>query len=130
MRSDRFAGLEFDWVAADISGKLAVFCTGGYGPIPDKAMEAAEDQHAVMESIKTTTGFSEQSDFLTQRGACPLYCFDWKVYDGPYNLKRGPGMEKAVGIDGIPEDLRQSIVRLNVNFSARKSISADELHDS
>lgn len=32
--SERFSGLEFDWFAQDAEGDIALFSTGGLGPVP------------------------------------------------------------------------------------------------
>ncbi|MCW1916712.1 hypothetical protein OJ996_24205 [Luteolibacter sp. GHJ8] len=126
MRTDEYHGLEFDWVAADISGQLAIFCSAGYGPVPAKALRAAGDQEALLGLIGIQAGLSGQSDFLTSRCHRAIYCFDWKLFEGPYRLKQEPAPEKGMGIDTLPERLRDSVTRLDLSFIGRELIHAAE----
>lgn len=85
----------------------------------------AGDQEALLEFIRIQAGLAGQSDFLTSRCHRAIYCFDWKLFEGPYRLKQEPALEEGIGIDTIPERLRDSVTRLDLSFIGRESIHAD-----
>lgn len=81
-----FLGVEFDWVGADITGRLGYFSTAGAGPIPTICMDHPGMFDELFESVLGAPVISEPtqisafdkniSDWMevTKRG---FYSFDW-----------------------------------------------------
>ena len=123
MRDDHLAGTEFDWVAVDAGGNLAVFSTCGYGPVPPVALERAIDQDAIIECIKAATGIPTHADLLILPTECPIYIFDWKLHDGPYVLARRPADGRTPGLNLLSDDLLAAVTRMTLDFSVCDAIA-------
>lgn len=104
MQREDFLGREFDWLACDREGRVAIFLTAGYGEVPEAVLDAISDEdaflakvtEAIVEHLPQTTkgeqvGRGLRSDpftpFVGDRG---FYVFDWKHWQGPYDLVLAP----------------------------------------
>lgn len=58
-------GREFDWLASDAGGLVAVFSSAGYGAVPSAAAARVADIDAAIETIRACParcGFIDQTD--------------------------------------------------------------------
>lgn len=85
-------GSEFDFVALDGSGHLAVVSTAGYGPIPEDFLNRVEREAERVDAIRAwapTGGFTKVGkqggdlSFWTALSERGVYCFDWNYHCGP-----------------------------------------------
>lgn len=82
MHEGMFAGLDVAWMAVDASGQVAVFTTGGEGPLPDTAFKSVDVVGLAIESLPETCGYhlvadvSRPDDFMAfaKRG---FFAYDW-----------------------------------------------------
>ncbi|PTN53410.1 hypothetical protein C9J98_15915 [Stenotrophomonas panacihumi] len=82
MHEGRFAGLDVAWMAVDASGQLAVFTTGGEGPLPATAFASVDLVGPAIESLPESCGYhlvadvSRPDDFVAfaKRG---FFAYDW-----------------------------------------------------
>ncbi|MBD9480133.1 hypothetical protein [Pseudoxanthomonas sp. PXM02] len=109
-------GVDAAWLAIDAIGQVAIFTTGGEGPIPTTALVSA---HAVEElvlslpevsSVDLLVTLSRPDDFVTlsKRG---LFAYDWsdvhrttRQYLGGYELQSRP--KTPLGLSDLPGPLR------------------------
>ena len=49
--SERFPGFEFDWFAQDAEGNIALFSTGGFGPVPSTVQAHFQGHDSAVSSI-------------------------------------------------------------------------------
>ena len=98
--ADEIVGLEFDWLASDADGYLALFSTAGGGYAPEEflrdtnAHDAAID--VILASPASTTarfapvlppGLKNTWHMVAERG---LFAFDSDPHGGPYRLVAAP----------------------------------------
>lgn len=89
MRSaQEIVGVEFDWLAIDREGRLALFATAGSGMAPRSAMDASESLDAALSLIKTPNWGSLQ--VWDDYASVGLYVYDWDVSMGVYRRLRTP----------------------------------------
>lgn len=75
-------GIDAAWLAADDSGQVAVFFTGGEGPLPESAIPSVDagDESALAlpetSDVELLTGVPRPDDFVAfaKRG---LFALDW-----------------------------------------------------
>lgn len=120
-RSDLW-GREWDFLAVDELGQLAVLSTAGYGPIPAAVLADRESVERAIDEVArlpvTTTAvpadpnrtgnYSDWYD-LSSRG---FYTFDWLVWHGPYELIATPA--EPLQIEYLPNALRAAARLLRV----------------
>ncbi|MCH2093320.1 hypothetical protein IAE60_00345 [Pseudoxanthomonas mexicana] len=81
-------GFEFDWLAIDKEGRLALFSTAGSGMAPKSAIDARESLDAVLSLIETPNwGTVHVWDDYASVG---LYVYDWDLSSGVYRRLRVP----------------------------------------
>jgi len=128
-------GYEFDFLAVDDVGNVAMFSHAGWGPIPrsvvDRWLEATEAVDAVDELPATTAavevpkGPGDYTDWLTkvERG---LFAYDWHDTYGPYRLVAAPQQPRH--IDSMPT-LRAygDLVVLRTTFAMHDTIDFSSL---
>ena len=68
-------GAEFDWFASDQAGEVALFATGGSGPIPDSVASAIGEHDSVGARLEVS-GFGTLSVWQSYSRA-GLYAYDW-----------------------------------------------------
>lgn len=81
-------GVEFDWLAIDREGRLALFATAGSGMAPGFATDARELLDAVLSLIETPNWGSAQ--VWDDYASVGLYVYDWDVSIGAYRRLRTP----------------------------------------
>jgi hypothetical protein len=108
--------IDLPWVAVDATGRLAVFTTGGEGPVPASALQALAAAEAVVAELSIVGGSNLLVDYpwpddfvaFAERG---LYAYDWcdahrtaAAAKGCYELVAVP--LRPVFIGDLPEGLR------------------------
>jgi hypothetical protein len=107
-------GMEWDFLAVDSAGQVAVLSTAGEGPIPAPVLAAREDVElavAQLQDLLATTSavpadpdqsgnYSEWFD-LSARG---LYAYDWTAMTGGYELISAPAQPAQLEL--LPEPIR------------------------
>ena len=121
-----FSNLEFDWLACDADGFVAMFSSAGFGAVPEESVPIAESLDAALDRIKalpvtgeatSISGRTTPDDWVAtaRRG---LFAFDWAHMRDRYQLEGLPST--PVHIDEIPDDVISNVakrVRIPVRFS-------------
>ncbi|MFD3399486.1 hypothetical protein ACFWUU_02340 [Kribbella sp. NPDC058693] len=115
-------GREWDFLAVDETGQVAVLSTAGYGPIPAAVLADRENvEHAIEDLARmpvTTTAVPADPDRpgnysdwydVSARG---FYTFDWRVWHGPYELIATPS--DPAQIEHLPDVLRTAANLLRI----------------
>ncbi|MFC0682915.1 hypothetical protein ACFFGH_34235 [Lysobacter korlensis] len=68
-------GREFDWFARDAAGRIALFATGGSGPIPELVFQAIESHDAAADLVPVS-GWGSPAVWQSYSSA-GLYAYDW-----------------------------------------------------
>jgi hypothetical protein len=121
-------GTEFDWLAVDSVGCVALLSSAGYGPVPhnvaqqedlvDAAVDEAEHLPTVGAAIEMVarqpTG--DHSDWY-QAAARGFYAYDWTVWDGPYERLAVP--TRPVHAAELPPSVREAaqLIRFSITFA-------------
>ena len=89
--SERFPSFEFDWFAQDAEGNLALFSTGGFGPVPSDVQGHYQGHDRAASSIEVPHwgSLGVWKDYARQG----LYVFDWVPNTGPYRQMEQPNGE-------------------------------------
>jgi hypothetical protein len=128
-----FSGLEFDWLACDQDGFVAMFSSAGFGPVPEDAVHLASVRGAlegimalpVTGQATSIGGTTTPDDWIAaaQRG---LFAFDWTHARDRYQLEALPS--RAVNLGDIKDDVIRSAaecVRIAVRFPELRWINWD-----
>jgi hypothetical protein len=133
-RNHPYIGFEFDWIATDKNGDLAIISTAGFGPIPEVSLI----WHDLLSE------FPERIFKLPVIGSCriigePGYCLDWKNYAErgfyAYDWNDMKECYDLMGLPGMPiriEDISDKTmadaalaVKLDLLFKESKFIAVD-----
>lgn len=106
-------GMEFDWPAIDRDGRVAVFSSGGYGPVPsefirvDRAVDAALDLvrglPGLGRSRRTPASGPGDNSSWFELGARGFYVYDWPTHHGPYQLICTPS--RPLHVSDLPTEV-------------------------
>jgi hypothetical protein len=58
-------GIEFDWLGVDPGGHVAVFTTGGYGPVPENVNLQLDDVDRALEHVRGLPVIGEAGQIIT-----------------------------------------------------------------
>ena len=135
---DDVMGREWDFLAIDRDGSVALITSAGYGPIPGAVLSHGKSVEAVVAGLRTqlpVIGESldrreqdpsgDYSDWFeaSKRG---LYTYDWHVHGGPYEQVSVPSV-KLRADDLTPEiGYAAGLLRLPVLFAETAQLSLDE----
>lgn len=130
-------GLEYDWLASDNDGCVALFSTAGAGHAP-KAFLLDTDAHdmairAVLALPATTAakfapdlapGLINTWQLVAERG---LYAYDCDPNGGPYHLVAAPAV--PVRVDALPPDVATvaTAVRCLLRFERTRLLTEEVL---
>ena len=117
-------GMEFDWVAADRNGSVALFSTAGYGPIPDGVLDQRDHHSTMIARIEDLAEIPGSTDLLTYNGPVPVYVYDWTVHSGPYCRAQTPRGGNPVTVGDLPEQLLPFVILLDLSFDATETVEA------
>ncbi|WP_433013573.1 hypothetical protein [Kribbella sp. CA-294648] len=131
-RSDLW-GLEWDFLAVDSAGHVAVLSSAGYGPIPELVLAAREVVGRADDAIEALPTFTQAvrdnperegnfSDWysLSERG---LFAYDWNLWHGPYKRIASPA--EPLNISSLPEQVQAAARLLQIPYLFA---GATELH--
>jgi hypothetical protein len=128
-------GFEYDWVATDRDGHVALFTTAGGGYAPKQFLldvDAHDAAIAALLGAPATTdalfapvlgaGLDNTWKFIAERG---IYAFDSDPNGGPYRLVSAP--RRAVKLAELPPLVSRIAVVLDVCVGSRDELSSSEL---
>lgn len=135
---DDVAGREWDFLAIDRGGSVALISSAGYGPIPAEVLSHGVSVEAVVASLPTQLSVigesldrrerdpsGDYSDWFdaSRRG---LYTYDWHVHGGPYEQVSAPSV--ALRADTLTPKFGNvaGLLRLPVLFSETAQLSLHE----
>lgn len=135
---DDVAGREWDFLALDREGSVALITSAGYGPIPEAVLSHRMSVEAVVAGMRAqlpVIGESldrreqdrsgDYSDWFeaSRRG---LYTYDWHVHDGPYEQVSAPSVVLRAGSLTPEIGYVAGLLRLPVLFADTAQLSLDE----
>lgn len=126
-------GFEYDWLARDADGYVALFCTAGGGYAPPGLLDDPDAHHAACEAAlampQTTSGTLADEDHqrvwlgMVERGA---YVFDADSFGGDYRRIGAPN--HPLNIDAFPAAVREvAIVIADLRFASAPSVASELL---
>jgi hypothetical protein len=115
-------GTEFDWFAVDEIGDVAVFATGGIGPVPAQVRTDPERHDALAELIDVSAwGTSAVWESYSKAG---LFAYDWNDPLGCYSRVAQP--DRGVTTDTRSKLAALLLPRVELSFRNSPKIDADE----
>lgn len=136
--AEEIAGYEYDWLACDSAGHIAMLSTagGGYAPkmfladteMYDEAiarLRALPTYSAVKLAPELGVGLANPWRELAERG---IFSFDSSALGGPYRLVGAP--TSAIQLSQLPEDIARVVARIglrDVEFGKAAQISAAQI---
>jgi len=124
-------GYEYDWLATDINGLVALFSTAGGGYAPEQFLRDTDAHDAAIDAIlaipattqarfapKLSPNLKNTWQQLAERG---LFAFDSDPHGGPYRQVAAPVM--PVHVDDLPLGARE-VVRALTLHQARFDIQS------
>ena len=129
------SGLEFDWLACDADGFVAMLSSAGFGAVPEEAVATADALETALDRIKllpvtgeatSISGMTSPDDWIAaaRRG---VFAFDWEHARDRYRIEGLPS--RAIRVDEIADvALRDAVsrVRIPVVFSDVRWLDWDE----
>jgi hypothetical protein len=122
--------VEFDWLAVDPQGHVAVFTTAGYGPVPMEVDPHLTEVDAALDQVKRLPDlespdeirlrFNEFSDWHAY-SAKGFYAYDWNggpsYWFGAYERRATPAAPMSVS--QLPAEIRAvaQLVEFPVKFA-------------
>ncbi len=138
--ADEIRGTEYDWIAADADGHVALFTTAGGGYAPEEFLQDTDAHDDAIAAILaspavTTARFSPElgTDFVNtwrlvaERG---LFAYDADIYGGPYRLDAAP--EVPIRIHQLPAIAARLLGRLTfqgIRFAETPVVSEETLQN-
>jgi len=131
------SGLEYDWLASDMNGHVALFSTAGAGYAPAEFLRDTDAHDAAINAIlalpaSTMAKFAPSVGpgcvntwkLVAERG---LYAFDCNPNGGPYRLDAAPDV--PIRVDALPSVAIDVIsrLRLRLRFDHHTVISDEML---
>ena len=108
--ADEILGFEFDWLASDADGHVAIFSTAGGGYAPEEFLQDTEAHDLAIDAILTSAastkaqfapqlpeGLKNTWRMMAERG---VFAFDSDPHGGPYHLVAAP--EFAIRVSALP----------------------------
>jgi len=134
-RSDELLGTEYDWLASDADGRVALFSTAGGAVVPNGFLGSV-DQHdraidAILQLAPTTSelfaptlapGLDNTWAEVARRG---LFAYVSDAHGGPYRLVAAP--TNPAHLSSLPESVRQVAEKLkfaHLSFAQTDTIPA------
>ncbi|MCP2263089.1 hypothetical protein ACFQHV_22150 [Promicromonospora thailandica] len=135
---DDVVGREWDFLATDRDGSVALISSAGYGPIPEAVLSHGVAVETVVEGLRTQLPVIGESldcrqqdrsgDYSDWFGASRrgLYTYDWHVYDGFYKQVSAPSA--VLRAEGLTPEISRvaALLRLPVLFAETAQLSLDE----
>lgn len=111
-------GSEWDWLACDAEGAVALFCTAGGGYTPPAFLENTDAHDAAIDAlfalpVTTEATFVDAEEGYPQvrNGALRgVYMYDADMFRGPYRRIATPN--KPAKLRDLPREIRDVAIRL------------------
>ena len=139
--AEEILGFEFDWLASDADGHVALFSTAGGGFPPREFLRDTESHDAAIDAIlasaaRTEARFAPQLHSglqntwraVAERG---LFAFDSEPHGGPYRLVAVP--KDPIRVADLPDAadaVARQLVYSHLRFSELQEISKDMLEQN
>lgn len=127
-RNDERPGGEFDWFGVDSRGRVAVFCTAGWGLVPKCVFDVPyESFEALTDYVEHVAGPGPWQNFALY-DRCRLLAYDWgDSLSGTY--KRVVLPQKALLLEDLPIHLRSvaNAVRFGIDFEQTEIVYEGDL---
>jgi hypothetical protein len=131
-------GFEFDWLAVDSAGLMAIFSSGGHGPVPKRVVDGLAAVETAIEHLRLlpVVGMCAESppgggnyEFWTEPARRGLFGFDWgPVSDGPYVRLTVPSHPVRVGeVDDQAIQAAARLVVLPIDFRNVLHVEIEDL---
>ena len=132
-------GLEYDWVACDEDGHVALFSTAGGGYAPSEFLRDTEAHavaiHAILAGPNTTTArfapalAPDLENTWKSAAEHGLFAFDCDPNGGPYHLIAAPVV--PISVADLPQTavVAVSRIKLRLRFSDRTTVTETALRD-
>lgn len=137
--AEDIAGFEYDWLATDADGHIALFSTAGGGFAPAEFLSDTEAHDVALNAIlelpesssvrfapEVTTGVVNTWRLVAERG---LYAFDADPNGGPYRVVAAP--VSAAKVNSLPQPIAATVARLRLPlcFEAHETIRKEQLKE-
>ncbi|KYG01202.1 hypothetical protein BE20_53390 [Sorangium cellulosum] len=138
--ADEILGLEFDWLASDADGYVALFSTAGGGYAPDELLRDTDAHDAAIDAVLASPastvarvaqelppGLKNTWRMVAERG---LFAFDSDPHGGPYRMVAAPA--DPIRIFDLPRSVIDVVERLKlrqVRFACQSVIHAELLQE-
>jgi hypothetical protein len=135
---DEILGLEYDWLASDGEGHVAIFTTAGGSAAPEQFLRDTDEHDRAIEAAlaappstaaafapKLRPGLKNTWLALAERG---FFGFDGDPNGGPYGKVAAPN--RPAHVDDLPPETAAVVRRLvlpNLNFAAVERVTAEAL---
>jgi hypothetical protein len=115
------AGEEFDWFAADESGQVAIFATGGSGPVPAQVLTDAVFHDELGDQIEVSGWGTDE--VWTSYARAGLFAYDWDERHHCYSRVAAP----AQPVDEALSARLATVVlpRLALSFLTSTTVATD-----
>lgn len=139
--AEEIQGFEFDWLASDVDGHVALFSTAGGGFAPEGFLRDTDAHDAAIDTLlasatRTQARFAPQLRsglqntwlLMAERG---LYAFDSDPHGAPYRLVAAP--EHPIHISDLPASVAtvaRQVVFPYMRFSLLREISKEMLEQN
>jgi len=132
-------GFEYDWLACDEDGHVALFSTAGAGYAPSEFLQDTEAHavaiHAILEGPGTTTArfaptvAPDLENTWKSAAEHGLFAFDCDPNGGPYLLIAAPVVPIAVA--DLPRSAVDAVsrIKLRLRFSGQTTVTETALRD-
>jgi len=134
-------GIEFDWLAVDRHGHVAVLTTAGYGAVPESVNEHLAEVDAALERVGELPTIGSAGNIVRRSAdgdysnwysysTKGFYAYDWHVWHGPYQRLSSPTV--PISVDRLPSQV-QTVARLAVfpvNFADEPQITIEYIEPS
>lgn len=126
--ADEILGFEFDWLASDAEGHVAIFSTAGGGDAPEVFLQDTEAHDLAIDAIlamaastkprfapQLAEGLENTWRMMAERG---VFAFDSDAHGGPYRLVAAP--EAAIRASALAEPaaaVAQALVFSHLRFA-------------
>ncbi|WP_437539614.1 hypothetical protein WME79_24625 [Sorangium sp. So ce726] len=131
--AEEILGLEFDWLASDADGFVALFSTAGGGYAPDEFLRDTDAHNAAIDVVLASPastvarfapelppGLKNTWRMAAERG---LFAFDSDLHGGPYRMVAAPA--DPIRIVDLPTLVIDIVARLKlrqVRFAGQSAI--------
>ncbi|WP_437789996.1 hypothetical protein [Sorangium sp. So ce693] len=138
--ADEILGLEFDWLASDADGYVALFSTAGGGYAPDEFLRDTDAHDAAIDAVLASPastvarfapelppGLKNTWRMVAERG---LFVFDSDPHGGPYRMVAAPA--DPIRIVDLPRGVIDIVGRLKlrqVRFVGQPVITMELLQE-